>query len=136
MNTKVSKNRIYHHYTLWEDYRDGFYNNVSGVLKKEMINKVIELFSNPALTKDFMMRVVKEWKYSCEHNLTNESMNKIAYIGQGACCLYAGVPSTVTMEAWSKVPKEHQLEADNIALSVIEYWENKNKKIQLCLNII
>lgn len=136
MNVKVSKNRIYHPYILWEDYKAGFYDNVSGENKKQMIESVIEFFSNPELTRSFMMKVVKEWKYSCEHNLTNESMNKIAYIGQGACCIYGGIPSTVTMEAWSKVPKEHQLEADKIALSVIEHWENKNKKIQLCLNII
>lgn len=136
MNAKVSKNRIYHPYTLWEDYKAGFYNNVSGDIKKEMINKVVDFFRNPKLTRDFMMKVVKEWKYSCEHNLTNESMNKVAYIGQGACCIYAGIPSTITMEAWSKVPKESQLEADKIALDVIEYWKKQNEKIQLCLNII
>lgn len=136
MNAKVSKNRIYHPYTLWEDYKAGFYDNVSGDIKKEMINKVVDFFCNPKLTRDFMMKVVKEWKYSCEHNLTNESMNKVAYIGQGACCIYAGIPSTITMEAWSKVPKESQLEADKIALDVIEYWKKQNEKIQLCLNII
>lgn len=136
MNTKVSKNRIYHPYNLWEDYKAGFYDNVSGDLKKEMINKVIEFFSNPNLTRSLMMEVVKNWKYSCEHNLTNESMNKIAYIGQAACCIYAGIPSTITMEAWSKVPKEHQLQADKIALDVLNYWKNQNKNTQLCLNII
>lgn len=136
MNTKVSKNRIYHPYTLWEDYKAGFYDNVSGETKKQMIDTVVDFFCNPILTRNFMMKVVKEWKYSCEHNLTNESMNKVAYIGQSACCIYAGIPSTITMEAWSKVPKENQLQADEIALDVIEYWKKQNKKIQLCLNII
>lgn len=115
--------RIYHGWDKWEDHKNGFYNNISGANKQEMIDKVIELFTDPEKTKEYMLKVVKEWVYSCQHNLTNESMNKIAYIGQGACCLYAGVPSTVTMEAWSKVPRKYQEIADNIADEVLKVWE-------------
>jgi hypothetical protein len=128
--------RIYHHYTLWEDFRAGFYDNCSGEEKKDKINKAIELFSNPELTRDYMMMAIDEWSYSCEHNLSNESMNKIAYIGQAACCLYFGIPSTVTMESWSKVEKEHQDKANEIAKEVLNIWIERNKNIQLCLNII
>lgn len=127
--------RIYHPYNLWEDYKAGFYDNVSGESKKQMIEKVVELFCDENLTKENMERVISEWKYSCEHNLTNESLNIIAYIGQGACCLYAGVPSTVTMEAWSKVPQEFQKKADSIAEKTLKKWISQNKKIQLCLNL-
>jgi hypothetical protein len=71
--------RIYHPYWLWEDYKAGFYENISGEEKKQMILKVVEMFNSKSLTKEFMNRVVTEWKYSCEHNLTNESLNKIIF---------------------------------------------------------
>lgn len=127
--------RIYHPYWLWEDYKAGFYENISGEQKKEMISKVLELFNSESLTKEFMNKVITDWKYSCEHNLTNESLNKIAYIGQGACCIYAGVPNTITMEAWNLLDKEIQNIANNIAEKTIETWTNENKRIQLCLKL-
>lgn len=74
-----------------------------------------------------MTRVCSEWVFSCEHNLTNSSMNKIAYIGQAACCLYAGVPSTITMEAWSLLDKSVQDKANEIAERVLKKWEGYAK---------
>jgi hypothetical protein len=128
-------NRIYHHYLKWEDWRHGFYNACSGKEKEQKIKSVIEMFNNENTTKEFMNKVIQEWKYSCEHNLSNESMNRIAYIGQAACCLYDDVPSTATMEAWSLLNNEVQKRADEIALSVLNKWIIDNKNIQLCLNI-
>ncbi len=81
--------RIYHHYIKWEDWRHGFYNNCSGCEKQSKIEKVLEMFNSEELTKECMNRVTSEWVFSCEHNLTNEALNKIAYIGQAACCIYA-----------------------------------------------
>ena len=127
--------RIYHPYWLWEDYKAGFYNSCSGAEKKEKIESVLQMFNSEKLTAEFMNRVITEWKYSCEHNLTNESMNKIAYIGQGACCLFNSIPSTITMEAWSLLDKPVQERANNIAKEVINKWITDNKRIQLCLNL-
>jgi hypothetical protein len=118
-----SLERVYHPYDKWEDYEAGFYNNASASEKSLMIEKVVELFTNPENTRKYMNKVIREWFYSCEQNLSNSAMNKIAYLGQGACCLYAGVPSTVTMEAWSSVPEENQVEANNIAIEVLSKWE-------------
>lgn len=126
--------RIYHPYNLWEDYKYGFYDNCSGSEKQNKIDKAIEMFNSESLTRKYMNKVVDEWKYSCEHNLTNESLNKIAYIGQAACCLYADIPNTITMEAWSKLSKDVQNRSDEIAKEVINKWENNNNKlVQLCL---
>jgi hypothetical protein len=128
--------RIYHPYWRWEDYPLGFYDNCSGQIKESLIQKGIEIFNSQKLTRENMFRVVDEWVYSCEHNLTNPSMNKIAYIGQGACCIYASIPSTVTMELWSMLPKDVQERANNDALDALNHWISNNKNIQLCLNIV
>lgn len=125
--------RVYHHYEKWEDYPAGFYNACSGKEKESKIQKVIEMFNSELLTREFMTKVISEWKYSCEHNLTNPAMNQIAYIGQSACCIYAEVPSTATMEAWSLLSNEVQYRSDSIAREVLEIWKTKNN--QLCLNL-
>jgi hypothetical protein len=128
-------NRIYHPYWVWEDYKFGFYNNCSGSKKKEYLDRCVQLFNSQSKTYKYMMMVIDEWKFSCEHNLTNEALNRIAYIGQGACCLYAGIPATVTMEAWSLLSKDVQDRANSQAMDVLNVWINRNKRIQLCLNL-
>ena len=123
--------RIYHRYEVWEDYPAGFYDNISGRNKSEMIDKVVELFSDSELTREYMNRVLNEWLYSCEHNLTNVALNRVAYLGQAACCIYAGIPSTVTMEAWSLVSEDNRKKADQLAEEIIKEYELKPR--QLCL---
>jgi hypothetical protein len=135
MNISKEKNRIYHHYEMWEDWKNGFYNNCSGeerIIKKQ---SVLKMFNSEKLTLENMYRVINEWKFSCEHNLTNNSLNKIAYIGQAACCIYDKVPCDVTMECWSELTNEVQERANKNALEVLNKWIQNNKNIQLCLNI-
>ena len=132
MSIKAKKiKRIYHRYEKWEDYPSGFYDSCTGKNKIEKEKMVVEMFNSEELTLKFMNKVIETWVNSCEHNLTNESLNKIAYIGQGACCLFAGIPSTVTMGMWSKLTKETQNRANNNAETVLNKWLKKDKNIQL-----
>lgn len=117
--------RIYHSYDKWEDHKNGFYDNISGKERTLLENKVFELFENEHICKEYMYRVVNEWRFSCEHNLSNLSMNRIAYIGQSACCLFGGVPNTITMDCWSKINKEHREVANKIAEEVLIFWESE-----------
>lgn len=125
--------RIYHRYEYWECFKNGFFKNVSGSEKKELGNKVIELFENPKLTEKYMQKVINEWVYSCEHNLTNIALNRVAWLGQSACCLYAKIPYQITMENWRFVDEGKRKIACDIAEKLIKEYETKNK--QLCLNI-
>lgn len=114
--------RIFHPWDKWEDYRAGFYEKPSGKVKNDMIASVLAMFESSSLTQEYMNRVISDWPLSCEHNLTNNALNRVAYLGQGACCIYAGVPSSVTMEAWSMLSPQRQDEACKIAESVLESW--------------
>ena len=114
--------QVYHPYNLWEDYKNGFYDNVSGKNKIAMIDKVVEFFTDPQQVDEIMNRVTKEWFYSCEHNLTNNGMNKIAYIGQASLSYLHKIPATITMEAWSKIPKDYQDKANDIAQKAYDKW--------------
>jgi hypothetical protein len=126
--------RIYHKWELWEDYKNGFYNNVSKKDKGVLINNVIEMFSCEKLTDKYMNRVINEWVFSCEQNLTNESMNKIAYIGQAAACLYCGASNTVTMYSWKLLTNEIRERADKIASKKIIQWK-RNRILKNTLEI-
>lgn len=123
MSTEIS--RIYHPYWLWEEYKLGFYNNFSNNDFKRLRPKVIELFSSYEDTSLYMDRVVNEFLYSCEHNLSNTSMNRVAFLGQCASLLHNGSPSELTMKSWKYVPEEYQKQANIIAESIInKYVEN------------
>ena len=93
------------------------------------------MFNNEMEMRQAMFYVVTNWKWSMEHNLTNNAMNKIAYIGQAACAYYAKIPSTVTMEAWSLLDKDVQEKANEVAKEALDYWIKNNKTIQVCLNL-
>jgi hypothetical protein len=120
--------RIYHPYWLWEDHKAGFYENCSGENKELLILKGIEMFNCEIKTTENMLRVINEWQYSCEHNLTNESLNKIAYIGQSACCLYSNIPNKVTMEIWNKLEKNVQDRSNKIANDILNIWKQKHEQ--------
>lgn len=126
---RIKLKRVYHRWDKWEDFTCGFYNSCSGIIKDELKIYVKHLFSNELLTREYMKRVVEEWIFSCEHNLTNESLNKIAYLGQAACCLYKNIPATVTMETWSELSKEIRDRSDKIAQEILNYWILNNKHL-------
>lgn len=128
--------RIYHRHESWECYKAGFFKNSSGEDKKQKQLKVIELFSNPENTEIFMNKVIDQWVNSCEHNLSNLSLNRVAWLGQSACCLYAEVGYRVTMESWRLVDENYRIKACDIAEKIIKEYENNFNKRQLCLKFI
>jgi len=128
--------RIYHRYEYWECFKEGFFRNVSGEERKKLSKKVIELFEDSNKTEIFMQKVIDNWIYSCEHNLTNISMNRVAWLGQSACCLYAKIPYSVTMENWRFVSKQKADKACEIAERLIKKYEETEKINQLCLKFI
>lgn len=122
--------RIYHPYHLWEDWKAGFYKNK--IKDQELIiSKCVQLLSNEVEFKKAVERVINEWPYSCDNNLSNPSLNKVAYIGQAACCITFGAPSFLTKLAWVFVSEESKIQADKIAMNAVETWiyERENKKV-------
>ena len=119
--------QIFHHFSLWEDYKLGFY-NTSCENTKEHIEKSVILLSNQKTFEHFALRVINEWTFSCEHNFTDPSLNKIAYIGQSACCLANNTPSFVTRLAWSYVLEQNQILANETAKKVLQQWKEKHNK--------
>ena len=101
-----------------------------------MILKCCDLLSDKKLFKQACTEVLTKWKYACEQNLTNDSMNKIAYIGQVACCYMFKAPSTITIDAWHKLTDKQKDIANAIAhVELDKYMKEINKGLQLCLKL-
>jgi len=114
-------NQIFHHFSKWEDYKYGFY-DLSCIDSKEHIEKSVELLSNQEEFYKYAKKVVREWVYSCEQNLTDNSINKIAYIGQSACCMANKTPAFVTRNAWWFVDDVDKELANETARRVLKEW--------------
>ena len=83
-----------------------------------------------------MMRVVQEWKYSCENALTDEYISKKAWIGHAAVALALNIPEHVTRKAWGFLTDEQQLLANDEARKAIQTWEHDQIKDScLCENV-
>lgn len=132
MNTSIEKGRIYHPWHLWEDYNHGFYDkNINKHLTK---NDVLCFFNDELLVKYYMQLVIDKWVISCEQNLSNTNMNRIAWLGQAAMCMYKGTPCYNTMYAWKYLEFSIQNRSDIIAYEIIKKWEQKIKLNRILKN--
>lgn len=118
--------RIFHTYDKWECYPAGFYENKHPNKSHEecevLFKKVI---SDQNIFAKALDGLITNWKNSCEHYLTNKSMNRIAWLGQAAVCYETGVPARYS-NAWFDIPEETRNEANNTALEYLNKWLVKN----------
>ena len=91
--------------------------------REKMLVDAIEFTGNHEAYGKAMFRVISEWPYSCEHNLTNITQNRKAWIGHAACALEKGFAEEIVRSAWSHLSKKQQHEANKKAAQAIEEWE-------------
>lgn len=119
--------RIYHPYWLWEDVKAGMWRKASPSEESELLPKAIEFTGNASLYGSYMRMVSEEWTYSCEHNLTEASMNRRAWIGHAACSMAIGCPEYLTRRAWWMLTQEQRDAADAEADNAILQWELRQR---------
>lgn len=115
--------RIYHTYDKWECFPAGFYESIdpNGMTPKQANEAYADFLRN---SKRFMVvaaRLLKEWPNSCEHYLSNEKMNRIAWIGQASICIYAGIPSCFR-GGYNLLSESEKGTANQIALDTLNRW--------------
>jgi len=116
------ENRIFHTYDKWECYKAGFYNNSKpGMTREDCEQEFYNFLTNEDRFRNALDGVISEWKHSCEHYLTNNSMNRIAYLGQAALCYDCGIPSNFR-QGYHLLSDEQKLKADTIALEYLNQW--------------
>jgi ParB-like chromosome segregation protein Spo0J len=126
--------RIFHTYDKWECHKAGFYaSKKDGMTSKECEDEYLRILSDNDLFGTILSKLVVEWKNSCEHYLTNKSMNRIAWLGQAAVCYESGVPCKYS-SAWSLLTQKQQEEANDVALIGLNKWLKNNNMEELDLN--
>lgn len=87
--------RILHTWDKWECYRHGFYAErpPKGMTQEDGERAYREFLSDIERFSAALKVVTKDWKYSPEHYLTNDRMNRIAWLGQASVAQALGIPS-------------------------------------------
>lgn len=92
------------------------------------LEKAIEFTSNHVLYGVYMMKVAREWRYSCENALTDLSLNRKAWIGHAACAYANSIPEDITRKAWGFLTNEQKVLANKQADNAIQWWERVKSK--------
>ena len=117
--------RIYHPYWLWEETKYNLWGHVAS--HDEWLRKAIRFTGDYKLYGKWMRKVIKNWKYSCEHNLSNLESNRKAWLGHAAIALAIRCPEYITREAWGYLSEKQQNFANKEAQKAIDLWEKKYK---------
>ena len=126
--------RIFHTYDKWECHKAGFYaSKKDGMTAEECKTAYANFLRNSELFEETLQKVISEWKYSCEHYLTNKAMNRIAWLGQASVCYATGVPS-VFCSGFNQLTDEEQEKANSIALIYLNKWLETRNKSKIDLN--
>ena len=114
--------RIFHTFDKWEAVAAGFFApGLKGRDREECEQEYGVFLADLDAFGAGITKVFKEWPNSCEHNLTNSSMNRIAWIGQAAACCALGLPSTYRA-GFSNLPQDKQDAANALALKYLNMW--------------
>lgn len=117
------KGRIFHTFDRWECYRAGFYAErpPSGMTQDEGEEVYREFLSDLAAFGAALHAVTTQWVNSCEHYLTNDRMNRIAWLGQASVAFAKGIPS-ICRGGYHQLTAEQQAAADELALEYLNKW--------------
>jgi hypothetical protein len=114
-------NRIYHTWDKWECYPAGFYETKGPFDDETCREKYKEFLKDTAWFQSSLQRVLREWPRSCEHYLSNENMNRIAWLGQASMCIATGIPSAFR-GGFNRLTEQEQTEANKVAFEALNQW--------------
>lgn len=115
--------RVFHTWDKWECYRAGFYaeHPPHGMSREEGEEEYRAFLADPVRFAEALTVVVNEWVHSCEHYLTNERMNRIAWLGQAAVAQALGIPS-ICRGGYHRLDERQRAAADAMALEFLNSW--------------
>lgn len=123
--------RILHTWDKWECYRAGFYaERCNGMTQEEGEEQYRAFLSDADAFETALDRVTSEWKNSCEHYLTNDRMNRIAWLGQASVAYAKSIPS-LCRGGYHKLTDDQKAAADNLALKYLNRWLVANGRAEV-----
>jgi murein L,D-transpeptidase YcbB/YkuD len=124
--------RILHTYDKWECYRHGFYAEKppEDMTQDQGEERYREFLADLESFELALQQVTAEWKYSCEHYLTNDRMNRIAWLGQASVAKALGIPS-MCRGGYHRLTEQQKYDADMMALKYLNAWLVANGRDQV-----
>jgi len=115
--------QLYHPYTDWECVAGGMYEGQAPApLTPDEAREQYKLFlSNLDRFESVLNKVLSDWPISCEQFLSNENVNRIAWLGQSSMCLETRVPS-LFCGGFRLLSVEQQIAANAMALKYLNIW--------------
>jgi len=114
--------RVYHPHNEWEEIKHNMWGSVSN--EKAWLEKAVLFTGDHELYGGFMFDVIKKWPVSCENALTDQYINKKAWIGHAAAALAMNCPEYITRKAWRDLTDEQKFLANKQAERAIRAWED------------
>jgi hypothetical protein len=112
-----------------EEYLLGMYDKVSPNLEEYLIAKSVDLLTDPKVFFENGLQVLDIFKKSSKFHLSNQSINRNAWIGQSSCFFKNNVPEYLTRKAWVMLSFKDQSKANQVAQKIIRIYETKDKSI-------
>ena len=124
---KAVKDRIFHEWDNWECYPAGFYRDKPphGMTVQQCEESYRDFLADTPRFQLALKRIITEWVMSCEHYLTNEKMNRIAWLGQASMCIETGIPARFC-GGYNLLTDEQKKLADMMALKYLNKWLSAN----------
>ena len=114
--------QVFKHYTQCEEYESAMWKNSIAMDKELKIQQAVNFMSDTDAFEAGMRVVINEWPVSCEVNFTNQSINKVAWLGQASCANTIDCPEDLTKAAWSLLSDYDREKANNAAAKIIKKW--------------
>lgn len=118
--------QCYFHYAEWEDYQNGMYSDCSVSEYEKAVKLSMDLLSNNSVFKSSIKKMFEKWVKSTKENLTNNDINKRAWVGQATCCFNHSSNEKATREAWGLLNEKTRDMANNVAEECINEWIKTN----------
>ena len=126
--------RIFHTWDKWECYQNGFFAErcPDGISQENAEIMFSDFIKDTKLFEKALKTVITQWKHSVEHNLTNDRMNRIAWLGQAAVCLAIRLPS-ICRGGYNLLSDNQKVIADNLAHTYLNLWLQNNNYPEVTL---
>lgn len=128
-----SLKRIWHPWTSWECYPAGMYDGKTDLSPDECKLRYAEFLRDTPRFEAALSRVLSEWPLSCEHFLSNDGSNRIAWLGQASMCIETGI-SSVHRAGFKLLTNDEQRTANETAARFLAKWCSRQGGV-ICENV-
>ena len=112
--------RIWHHWEKWECV--GMYTTQIAIDPDEAKQLYAEFLRDLPRFERAIKRVFVEWPISCEQFMTNNQINRIAWVGQASVFIDTGIPRDCRGGFYLMTDAD-QVAADELAERYVNNWE-------------